>query len=148
MQFLEYKIQCAIFDHHKTAFPHVKFVFIPNASTDAKTGYFNKAMGLCPGAHDIHLFWDRFDRAENKGQLHVGIFEVKSPDGRMSSAQNRYASEMGYIGAHTGFGSSVRAYHQTLCSWGLKPLHNGIKEPDLRSPEQKKKDAFDLYKPR
>lgn len=145
----EYKIQAATFKHHQSAFPFVKFVFIPNASRDAATGFFNKQMGLHPGAFDIHLFWNRWSIDSKPEAIKVGIYEEKSEDGEkkgLSTAQNRYASEMHNLGAYYGYGSTVKAYHQTLKRWGLIPLHDAIKEPDLRTKEQKFKDAFDLYK--
>lgn len=148
MNQFEYRIQCAIFDHHQTAYPFVKFVYVPNASKDASTGYFNKKMGLCPGAHDIHCYWNRTAIDAKPAYIRVGIFEVKSPDGKLTTQQNRYASEMHQIGAYTGWGYSVAAYHKALKSWGLVPVHNAIKEPDLRTDEEKKRDAFDLYSPR
>lgn len=142
----EYKVQEAIFKHHQSAFPFVKFVFIPNASKDAATGYFNKQMGLHPGAHDIHLFWDRWAINANPSNIKVGVYEVKSELGRLTTSQNKYASEMHQLGAYHGYGHTVKQYHNTLKKWGLVPLYEGIKEPDLRTFEEKKADAFQLYK--
>lgn len=148
MNFEEYKVQEAIFDHHKTAFPWVKFVYVPNASKDAKTGYFNKQMGLHPGAYDIHLFWNRDSIDSPPSYLRVGIFEAKSTIGDLTTSQNKYASSMHELGAYTGYGSKVATYHQALCRWGLKPLHHGIKEPDLRTKDQKKSDNFNFFAPK
>ena len=136
----EFKIHKAIFEHHQSAFPFVKFVYVPNASKDATTGYFNKLMGLHPGAHDISLYW-KTDR------INVGIFEVKSKTGSLTSAQNKFASAMKSLGAYTGYGSSVKQYHNTLIGWGITPLHHSCVEPDLRTDAEKKRDAFNLYKP-
>ncbi len=147
MNFEEYKVQEAIFKHHQIAFPYVKFVFIPNASADAKTGYFNKQMGLHPGAFDIHLFWNRFSIDAKPSYIRVGIYEVKSSTGVISSSQNKYGSEMHSMGAYHGYGSKVSSYHQTLCKWGLKPLSDGVREADTRTWGDKKKDAFNLYAP-
>lgn len=144
----EYKIQVAIFKHHQSAFPWIKFVFVPNASKDAATGFFNKQLGLQPGAHDIHLFYSRNSIEEKPSQLKVLIFEVKSESGRLTTSQNRYASEMHQLGAYTGYGSTVRSYHECLVRHGIKPLHNGIQEPNLQTEQEKFKDAFDFYKPR
>lgn len=145
----EYKVQEAIFKHHQNAFPFVKFVYVPNASQDATTGFFNKQMGLHPGAHDIHLFFNRMAIDAKPSYIRVGIFEVKADeDKRLTSSQNKYASEMHQLGAYHGYGHTVRQYHQTLKRWGLTPLHEGVKEPDLRTPEQKKADAYNLYAPR
>ncbi len=136
----EYKIHVAIVKHHSTAFPHVKLLYVPNAVRNASDAFFNKMMGAVPGAHDLMLFWGK--------PMGVGIFEVKSKTGRLSTPQNKFASAMSFLGAHTGHGSSVRSYHNALKSWGLVPRHESIVEPDIRSAEQKKKDAFDLYAPR
>lgn len=143
----EYKIHTAIFKHHQSCFPWVKFVYVPNATHDASTGFFNKQLGLHPGAHDIHIFYNRNAIDEKPSQLRVGIFEVKSRVGKLTSNQNKYASEMHSLGAYTGYGSSVGQYHQTLCKWGLKPLHDSIQEPDLRTPDEKKRDAFQYFAP-
>ena len=142
----EYKVQVATVDHHHSAFPWVKLVFVPNASKDASTGFFNKKLGLMPGAFDLHLFWNRNTQYATPEAIKVGIYEVKSSTGRLTTAQNRYASEMHQLGAYHGYGSSVGAYHQTLKRWGLVPLHNAIKEPDLRTWDEKRDDAFDFYK--
>lgn len=144
----EYKIQAAIFKHHQTAFPFIKFVFIPNASSDASTGFFNKQLGLHSGAHDIHLFFNRMSIDAKPSYIRVGIWEVKSTTGKLTSSQNKYASEMHQLGAYHGYGSTVAKYHQDLILWGITPLHNAIKEPDLRTFDDKKLDAFNLYAPR
>lgn len=147
MQQSEYKVQAAIFKHHQSAFPFIKFVFIPNASKDAATGFFNKQLGLHPGAFDIHLFYNRNCITDHPSHLRVGIFEAKSGGGRITSNQNKYASEMQALGAYTGHGSTVKSYHDCLVRWGITPLHNAVKEPDLRSWEDKKKDGWNVYAP-
>lgn len=134
----EYKIHIAIVKHHRTAFPRVKLLYIPNAVRDSTDAFFNKMMGAVPGAHDIMLFWGK--------PLGVGIYEVKSKIGRLSTAQNKFASAMDHLGVKTAYGSSVKHYHETLIAWGLTPLHNAITEPDIRTDTQKKTDVFNMYK--
>lgn len=140
MEHTEYKIHIAIVKHHSTAFPHVKLLYIPNAVRNATDAFFNKMMGAAPGAHDLMLFWGK--------PIGVGVFEVKAPGGRISTAQNKFASAMAFLGAKTGHGSSVRSYHNTLKGWGLVPHHESIIEADIRTADQKKRDAFDFYAPR
>lgn len=135
---IEYKIHIAIVEHHKTAFPHVKLVHVPNQTKDAQEGYFKKLMGAVPGAHDFFIFWGP--------PLGCGIYDAKKPDEKLATNQNKFASAMHHFGVKTAYGSSVRHYHETLKSWGLIPVHNAIKEPDTRSDTQKKTDAFNMYK--
>lgn len=135
----EYKTHIAIVKHHYTAFPHVKLLYIPNAVRNASDAFFNKMMGAVPGAHDLMLFWGP--------PINLGVFEVKSRTGRLSTAQNKFASSMHSYGAYTGYGSSVRSYHEALKSWGLTPRHDGTREPDYRTKEQKFAAARELYQP-
>lgn len=135
----EYKTHIAIVKHHYTAFPHVKLMYVPNAVRSASDAFFNKMMGAVPGAHDLMLFWGR--------PMGVGIFEVKSRTGRLSSQQNKFASAMHTLGAYTGYGSSVKSYHETLKSWGLVPHHNAVTEPDYRTQQQKYADVHAMYMP-
>ena len=135
----EYHIQTAIVAHHQAAFPHIMLVYVPNARKDATTGYFNKQLGLKKGASDLFLFWK---------WSNYGVFEVKAPGEKPRSDQNKFISAMAGIGAHHGWGSSVKAYHDTLIRWGIEPWSEGLKEPDLRSTQQKFRDNFAMFAPR
>lgn len=142
----EYKTHVAIVKHHRSAFPHVKLLYIPNAVRNAADAFFNKEMGAEAGAHDLMLFWRKavFNLIPWIG---VGIYEVKSRTGRLSAPQNKFASGMAVLGANTAYGGSVKHYHETLKSWGLKPAHESVQEPDYRTWDQKKQDAFNFYRP-
>lgn len=135
----EYKIHIAIVEHHRTAFPFIKLVHVPNQSKDAQEGYFKKIMGAEAGALDLFLFWGP--------PLGMGIYDVKKRgEEKLATNQNKFASAMAHFGVKTSYGSSVRHYHNIVKSWGHIPLHECIKEPDLRTDEEKKRDAFDYFK--
>lgn len=136
----EYKIHVAIVEHHKKNFPEVKLIHIPMSFKSAKDAFFAKQMGAEKGAHDLLIIWK-----ESDGTPGVGFFEVKSEAGRLSTAQNKFASSMDWYGCKTGFGRSVLDYHNTLISWGLTPKSQFVIEPDFRSQKQKFSDEFDVY---
>lgn len=142
----EYKIHVAIVEHHISAFPYAKLMYVPNRVVDATEAFFNKKLGAQPGAHDLFIFW-RKAIFKFIPWIGVAIFEVKSRTGKLSTAQNKFASGMSALGAHTGYGSSVKSYHEFLKSCGLKSEHDTIKEPDLRDWDEKKKDAYNFYAP-
>jgi len=112
------------------------FLHIPNQSRDATEAFFNKKMGVYAGAADLLLAW-------KGGQ---GFIELKTQTGKLSNNQNRFLSAFSALGWHTGVCRTVKEVHMMLCSWGLQPHHHSVMEPDLRSDDQKKSDAFDFYK--
>lgn len=136
----EFKTQLAIVAHHNLFFPHVKLIHIPNQTRDATEAYFNKLMGVQPGASDLLLGW------KNCG---VGVCEIKAPGEKPTSSQNKFLSWANFIGWKEGWVTTVKGYHELLLSWGLEPVSKCtyFKEPDLRSRDQKKQDAFNLYAP-
>lgn len=138
MKHEEYAIHVAIVDHIRCSFPQVKIMHIPNQSRDATEAFFNKKLGVLPGVSDLILGW------HYKG---IGVLEIKNDDGKLSNAQNRFLSWAAWAGWHTGIARTVRGAHNILCEWGLKPTNEAIKEPDLRTKEQKFQDVFDMYKP-
>lgn len=140
----EFKLQIAIIKHHKKAFPYVKAIHIPNESRDATEGFFNKMMGVEPGASDLLLGWN----AKLYGGIGTAVVEIKSKDGRISTPQNRFLSWADDIGWHTGVAKSVRQYHDLLCSFGLKPWCESIIEPDIRSSSEKIQAGIDFWRPR
>lgn len=138
----EFKLHIAILKHINSCFigshnPNLKVFHIPNQNRDAKEGYFNKMMGILPGASDLIAGWPN----------NTGVLEIKASEGKLSSAQNRFISWAKLIGWHTGEARTVRAAHMVLLSWGLKAAHESVLEPDYRDKQQKFKDAFDWNKP-
>lgn len=139
----EFKLQLAVIEHHKLAFPYIKAIHIPNESRDATEGYFNKLLGVEPGASDILLGWS----SHLYGGMGVGVCELKSEDGKLSTSQNKFLSWADGIGWHTGVARTVKQYHEVICSWGHSSLIKYIREPDLRSHEEKVKAAIDWFRP-
>lgn len=138
----EYKIHVAIVKHHAIAFPHVKLIHIPMSFRTSQEAFFANQMGAQKGAHDLLLLWLKDD-----GNTGVGFYEVKSESGKLSTAQNKFASSVDYYGCKTGYGKSVKEYHNTLKSWGIKPVIESVMEPDTRTEQEKFADNFDLYAP-
>lgn len=137
MQHDEYKIHVAILEHIRTAFPQVRAFHVPNQSKDATEAFWNKQLGAEPGVSDLIIGW--------KGN--TGVLEVKSHEGKLSPAQNKFLSWADSVGWHTGIARNVRKAHHILMAWGLEPKHNSIREPDLRTSDEKKRDAYNLYAP-
>jgi hypothetical protein len=133
----EYKLHVAIIKHIESAFPGLLYFHVPNQTRDATEAFFNKQMGVRPGIPDIILAW-------RGGQ---GMMEIKTEAGKISSNQNKTMSAFHAIGWHTGVVRNVKSAHQMLVAWGIKPVHNAIKEPDLRSDDQKKSDSFNAQRP-
>lgn len=142
----EYKNHTAIVEHHRSAFPGTLLMYVPNSTRDGTEAFFNKQLGAQPGAHDLFIFWRKafFNLIPWIG---VGIYEVKSRVGKLSTPQNKFASTLKWMGAHTAYGSSVAHYHETLKSWGIKPAHEVIQEPDLRTKQQKFTDTLEYFRP-
>lgn len=135
----EYLLQVAVVEHFGRCFPHVGFFHVPNQSRNATEAFFNKKLGVRPGVSDLILGWP------NRG---VGVLELKSSDGRISTQQNKFLSWANHIGWEVGTAKTVRQAHDALKRWGLKPLYESCMEPDLRSDEQKKRDVFNFYAPK
>lgn len=138
---IEYKIHMAIKDHVEKCFyprnPNLKLIHIPNQTKNAQEGYFKKLMGAHPGFSDFLAGWPH----------NTGVLEVKKPGGYLAPEQNKFISWADRIGWHTGIARSVKEAHNVLKSWGLIAAYESTIEPDLRTNDQKRKDAFDFYKP-
>lgn len=137
MQHDEYKIHVAILAHIRNAFPMVKAFHIANQAKDAQEAFWNKQLGIEPGASDLIIGWK---------PSKVGVLEIKTEDGKISTAQNKFLSWADSIKWHTGVARTVQGAHNILVGWGLEPSYNSCREPDLRNTDQKKADAFNFYK--
>lgn len=135
----EYKIHVAIVEHHRSAFPEIQLVHVPNQTRDATEAFFNQKMGVEPGAYDIWLL--------QSGEK-LSFVEVKAPDGGLSPSQIKFRDKVDIKGfKRHGIAKSVRQYHELLKSWGNIPKHNAIVEPDLRTSGEKKADALEEFMP-
>lgn len=134
----EYKLQVAVVKHIRSAFPQVKAIHIPNQTRSATEAFFNKQLGVEPGASDLLIGW---------ATRNVGVLELKSTDGKISTPQNKFLSWADAIGWSVGVAKTVREAHVTLKLWGLTPAHEAIFEPNYMTLEEKRKAVFDMYKP-
>ena len=138
----EFKLHVSAYEHMLSAFPHLFVFHIPNRPGDATDGYFKKIMGAKRGAADFLAYWP------TEFGFDSGAIELKSKGGVVSPDQNKFMSALDAIGVKTAVCRSVREVHTTLVRWGLKPVHEGIEEPDLRTPQQKFEDARKFFAPR
>lgn len=141
----EFKIHVAAVEHIRTAFPHVLFTHPAQKAKDKREGHFNKMMGVKAGVPDLLFWW-----STNHGPIvyiSCGAIELKSSTGRRSSKQGTFEYIFTRMGGRHAYCRSVREVHDALVSWGIKPAHNAVVEPDVRTIEQKYKDSYDFYKP-
>lgn len=158
----EFKLQVHIVEQHNIYFPHVLITAFPGRPGDATDGFFKKLMGVLPGVTDIILWWGyQYPNWAIKwlakmleycgfsfSQIHSGVVEIKV-DARVRTAQNKFMSAISFLRGNNGVVRSWEQYYKLLCSWHIKPVTpcTTFIEPDYRSDEEKKRDAFDFYKP-
>lgn len=145
----EYKLHVAIVAHIESAFmgphnPNLKYWHTANQSRDATEAFFNKKMGVLPGISDLIFSWPH---PSIEGAVKMGALEIKTKDGKFSSAQNRFLSWGRSIGWSVGEARTAKAAHMVLCSWGLRASHTSILEPDLRTKPEKFQDVHNFYQP-
>lgn len=133
----EFRLQLAVVKHLQSAFPTLIWTHVANRPGDAKDGYMKKLMGSKAGVPDL-LFWWRGG---------AGAIELKAPQGRVATAQNKFLSALHSVGVKVAVCRSVAEVHKALKSWGLTPRTESVQEPDIRSDMQKKHDAFEMYAP-
>ena len=136
MNQIEYPIHCAIVDHLASAWPQIEFTHAGKAR-DATHAHFLSEMGYKAGTGD--LIWCC------KGLF--GDMEVKKPDGVQSTDQKTRERHIKENGGLYTIVQSVKEAHDYFLSLGFKPMHNFVKEPDTRTKDQKKKDAFNYFAP-
>lgn len=152
---IEFKLQVAIIDHlrgqirkgnqiTKSSSPpfHELFVTHIYQGRSADEGFFLKMLGVVPGVPDILAIWP--DKANG---YDIGFLEVKTTDGTLSPPQRWFKGLCLRLRIKWAIARSVSDAHKQFIAWGLVPVHNSVREPDTRSMEQKKKDAFNIYKP-
>lgn len=133
----EYKIHCAIVEHHRTAFPMVGLIHIANQTRDATEAFHNKRMGVEPGVYDLLIL---------SSVATADFVEIKAPEGYPSTSQKKFKGRLDAKGFRNGIVKSVRQYHELLKSWGHHAVHDFIKEPDLRTSGEKQADHMDNLK--
>lgn len=136
MNQIEYIIHCAIIEHLDSAWPQIERTHAGKARDKAHAHFLSK-MGYDAGTGDIIWFC----------QYMFGEMEVKRFGGVQSSEQKRREAKLIRNGGRYVIVKSVRESHEYWKSLGLTPMHNAIREPDLRTDEQKKGDAMKVYMP-
>lgn len=142
MNHLEFKLHCAILKHIRSAFigahnPNLKIFHVANETKDASQAYWNKVLGIEPGASDLFAGWNG----------NTGVMEIKAPDGKLTGSQNKFLSWASAVGWHTGIARSVKQAHHILCTWGLKAAHQSIIEPDYSTQAEKFQRAHEWLAP-
>lgn len=143
----EYRIHCAIVDHLRGVrmvgreliqgtkpFPEL-FITHLNQGRSKDEGWFLKRMGVYPGVADLLCLW--------RGG--IGFIEVKTKTGTLSSAQKKFKGICHWLGIRYEVARTVKEAHDIVKRWGLKSVHEVIREPDLRTDEQKYADDEKMY---
>lgn len=150
----EFKIHVAIVDHIRghirrgreisrgtMPFPGMFITHIYQGRSEEE-GFFLKMLGVVSGVPDLLAIWP--DRVRG---YDFGFLEVKRPSGVESTPQRRFKGFCHHLGIKWAIVRSVEQAHKQFITWGLKPTHNAIKEPDTRTQQQKFKDAMEVYRP-
>ncbi len=126
------------------AFQDLVIIHIPNAihtddeAENAKQGLFRKMMGVDAGAYDF-IFGI-------KGHPPLA-YDVKAPGGYLETSQKRFREKWERCGYPSAWGTTTEHLRDTLIGWGAKCMIHATRQIDLRTPDEKKKQIFDLYAP-
>lgn len=107
----------------------------PNQRRTETEAFFLKEMGAKAGVFDLVFI----------KPLVAG--EVKTDTGALSTDQKRFKEAFERAGGKCFLWRSVAQMRDDLIASGLVCHNMTVFEPDLRTDEQKKKDAFDFFKP-
>lgn len=123
------------------AFEDLLFFHVANqghSKDSASEGFFLKQLGVLPGAYDLMFFW---------GGRNAGCIDIKDKSGHLSSSQQKFRSRWERCGFPSASVTTVTGMRDKLIEWGAKCVIHAVREPDTRTFAEKKKDAFDFYKP-
>lgn len=123
------------------AFENLLFLHIANqghGEDAAAEGFFLKQLGVVPGAYDLLLFWPH---------RMAGAYDAKAPGGHLTTPQKRFRERWERCGFPSSWGASTEHLRDTLIGWGAKCLIHATKKVDLRTDDEKHRDAFNFYKP-
>lgn len=152
----EFKLHVAVVEHLRSAFPSVLFTHPAQKAKDAQEGHFNKLLGVRKGVPDLILWWttnQHFtypDQHNGQGEFYYeyagcGAIELKSSKGKQSGYQANFEEIFKQLGGKHAYCRSVQEVHDTLVSWGCEAKHGVLKEPELRSQQEKFKDSYDFF---
>lgn len=136
MQQNEYRIHVAIIAHLISAFPDLQYTHAGKARDETHAHFLSK-MGYQAGTGDILWFYS--------GKF--GELEVKTDTGSQSAEQRTRQYWLEKHGGHYKVVRSVQGAHDYFKSLGFVPRHNAVREPNLATDDEKKKAAFNFYKP-
>lgn len=131
----EFRIHRAIIQHKNKSFPQILTTHAGKGRDDTHA-HFLSEMGYEAGTTDI-LWWHKL----------FGGMEVKTDIGKQESPQITFERHMIEAG---GLYIIVRSVKEAMDYWeslGFRRYSYAVQEPDLRSDEEKKRDAMNLYRP-
>lgn len=145
----EYALQVAVINHltgrirqgkdYIRVSPAFQGLFVTHIfqGRSKEDGFFLKQLGVVSGVADLLLIW--------RGGF--GFIELKRQSGILSPAQKKFKGFCMSIGVRYEIARSVKEAHQICIGWGLTPVHNNCKEPDLRTTKQKYADNHAFFAP-
>lgn len=131
----EYKIHVAIVEHLRSAFPDLVLTHAAHGRDETHAHFLSK-MGYEAGTGDVIWYG-----CSSFGELEIKAFT------RQSGNQKTRQTKVQLAGGNYAIVRSVREAHDYFVELGFKPLHAAIREPDIRTDEEKKRDAFLLNMP-
>lgn len=147
---VEYRIHVAIVDHltgRKTGSKAFNaFTCHVFQGRSAEDGFFLKMLGVIAGVADLLVLW-RSKCVCGVPKIGIGFLEVKKPEGYASAPQRKFSGICHWLGVNYAIVKSVGQAHEVLVKWGCPENHKAFAEPDVRTKQQKFKDAFEMYKP-
>lgn len=133
---IEYKIHTAIVAHKRTAFPEIIITHAGHGKDKAHALFLSR-MGYEAGTGDILWF----------GKSKFGEIEVKTKEGVQSASQKIRQGELERNGGHYAIVKSVQAAHDYWKSLGFKPMHEGVREANTMTWDEKISAISKIYSP-
>lgn len=134
----EDRLHIAVVTHIRSAFPQLLLLHPANQGRSPQEGAKLLKMGVKAGAADLLLYGP---------EKRAFAIELKTEDGTQSANQKGFEFAFTRCGFPYAVCRSVDEVHKLLIAEGLKPVHNAIKEPDLRTQAQKVQMALDWNRP-
>ncbi len=120
-----------------SAFEGLMVIHVPNQESDGTDRYFQKVMGILPGAYDLFLYWPH---------RNCLAYDAKDKKGKLSAPQIKFRDRWEMLGFPSSWGSSTEHLRDTLIAHGAKCRIHAIKPLDLATDAEKKQRIFDMYK--
>jgi hypothetical protein len=161
-QQLEYRIQAAIIRYYRgqrlqgnkkypvtRPFPDLLCWHCQNQGMQdgESRGYFLHEMGLMAGAWDLTCIWMPKILRGADWVSGKGIIEVKGPDGKLSTAQEKFRDSFIRRGGVAAEVRSVAEFRDAVIGWGVECHNTSVQEADLRTWDEKRDMATAFYGP-